>query len=127
MTSAHSPMPWSIQNKAAGDGERDDVLIDVSGRTVALIGDFLADVHDPIGPSRRRANVALLRAAPDVLAALKALREAFTNEPDSCLDCDRGEGATGHDADGHACALCNPWREALAAADLAIANAEGGV
>lgn len=59
----------------------------------------------------------------DLLSALRVMVDTFGDEPASCLECDEGtDGPTGLNPDGSDCALCGPWRKALAVAEASIAK-----
>lgn len=98
MSTTHTPGPWTT-----------------NGYSIGVPAGTIAHMYRPGDASCRGltqaeqvANARLLCAAPDLLAACKWLRETFTDEYCKNLD-------------AH-----TTWRYVTAAADRAIAKAEGG-
>jgi hypothetical protein len=91
----HTPGPWEAENESVSAGF--DMVADVFGATT----------------EQRDANARLIAAAPDLLAALKAL---VGNDSVRYLD-DEGPRGEGWQS--------NELAAAIAAADAAIAKAEG--
>lgn len=81
--SAHTPGPWKIGPRNAGNGAN---ISDSHGRYLAhtsavrnLNGDHL-DPERHIETAEAVANAHLIAAAPDLLAALRAARRQMTNQ-----------------------------------------------
>lgn len=101
----HTPGPWEINE---GDGM---AIAKVSH--FAITAPCTANVGSGLSPKENAANARLIAAAPDLLAALKAVSETG----DDCPACDRG--VLRHPENGH-------WPACpFGRAGVVIAKAEG--
>jgi hypothetical protein len=71
MTMQHTPGPWSIEHDWFGLVH----VLDNEERIIATL-----EKHDNDHAKRQRANAALIRAAPEMLAALRALAGLFGDD-----------------------------------------------
>jgi hypothetical protein len=97
---SHTPGPWTIEQESGNEGEAEVIVSDK--RTICWTADTWSDAEGEASITEEdRANGRLIAAAPELLAALKALVDAQV-----CRD------------DGKDCAICED-------AYAAIAKAEG--
>ena len=105
-----SPSPWKAVGRLLPDGVLDYWVEDANGEEIVAI--YLCDGGDEPMPFPADGNAHLIAAAPELLAALKAVRE-FAVHGLSWLD---EHCSDRHHYDG---------KKALAELDAAIAKAEG--
>lgn len=101
----HTPGPW----EAVGLTERFDLFTVM--HTVGDIRGFIASVHMKMTADERVANAHLIAAAPDLLAALKALTAPTDEFPERCC-CEMATGFGDRHAD-----FCLEARAAIAKAE----------
>lgn len=87
MNTKHTPGPWSIDSD--GDGKPDAII---TSQHLPEMDDDVCEVYggNDDDCETRKANAALIAAAPDLLEALHAIIAKFESDPDDLETMDAG-------------------------------------
>jgi hypothetical protein len=105
MNTQHTPGPWTVNHYPSGL-----VIRPNKGAAICEVSAYDSAGRN-VDPDRNYANAALIAAAPDLLAALRAMLEDYRSE--GCPD--------------PTCGVCERSNAAKAVALAAIAKAERGI